>query len=177
MEMHNEPLMWHVLHVQSGYEKHVASQLKYGGVECYIPVTKEVKYWGNQHKQVYVPLFPGIIFCHMCEADRMNIRDIEVLQSYIIPGQPEGHVILPKEEIAIIKLLEKGNPGLCEEHLFKGDAVVVMEGPFTGFHGIMIDGKASKRLLVRLTGLKQIVAVDISPFQIQKAKSSHVLAS
>jgi transcription antitermination factor NusG len=174
--MLDESKRWHLLRVQPKYEKSVASALKYREIEVYVPITKVIKYWTDKQKQVFVPLFPGLVFCNLLNAEMQDVLNMD----HVIDFDSRNSNIMsdiPKEEIEIIRLLEKGNPIISDKLQYDGEEVMVADGPFAGFHGVMIPSERSQRLLVKLNALQQFVSVDIAPFGLRKANSSHSLAS
>lgn len=175
--MLNETKKWHVLHVEPKYEKSVSSALRHSGLEVFVPVTKVVKSWSDKKKIVSIPLITGHVLCNISECDKQEILNLEYVKGFVQLEASMDPMIIPKDEIGVLKLLEKGNPEVADKQQYTGEEVMVSEGPFAGFHGIIVENSWSKRLLVKLTNLKHYISVEISSFQLTNAKSSHSLAS
>ncbi len=177
MNLHNEPRRWHILRVKPTYEKQVGSALKYIDTEVYVPVMSVIKRWSDQEKQVLLPMFPGYVFCNIYSFEKEQMLCVNHVYGFGITNNESKPVTIPGDEIAIIKLLEKGHPEISSEQQYCGEEVMIAEGPFSGFHGIIIEKYGIQRLLVKLVTVKQFVSVDVSPFEADKANASHYLAS
>ena len=53
---------WHVLHTKSRQEKVVAAELGAMGIAYYLPLVRQVRYYGRRKAKVAMPLFPGYLF-------------------------------------------------------------------------------------------------------------------
>ena len=53
---------WHVLHTKSRQEKVVAADLAAMNIAHYLPLVKQVRYYGRRKVKVAMPLFPSYIF-------------------------------------------------------------------------------------------------------------------
>jgi len=66
---------WHLLHTKSRQEKVVAADLAAMGIAYYLPLVRQVRYYGRRKAKVALPLFPGYVFLrgsldHVYAADR-----------------------------------------------------------------------------------------------------------
>src|SRR5437667_9320849 len=57
-----DALVWHVLHTKSRQEKSLAADLAALKIDYFLPLVKQVKYYGNRKARVELPLFSGYVF-------------------------------------------------------------------------------------------------------------------
>jgi hypothetical protein len=53
---------WFVLHTRSRQEKAVASDLMALGVDFFLPLLKQARYYGGRKRSIELPLFSGYVF-------------------------------------------------------------------------------------------------------------------
>src|SRR6266550_2975427 len=53
---------WFVLHVKSRHEKALARELRFTGIDYYLPLVSKPAYYGRHKVFVQMPLFPGYLF-------------------------------------------------------------------------------------------------------------------
>ena len=152
---------WYALYTKPRWERKVAKQLKEQGMECYCPVTTEVRQWSDRKKKVTTPLFKSYVFVKLSEKDRAKVFDTPGVVQYVFwLGKP---AIIRNKEIEIIQQwLEDGQAEEVEVgDLSPGDRINITNGSFKGQDAIVSEiGK--KRLKLVLKNLGLVVNVKIS---------------
>lgn len=127
---------WKVIYVSSRAEKKVAERLREKGIECYVPMKKEMKQWSDRKKMVESPLITGYVFVRpMAQQRDLVLQQQGVLNFVRYNG---GDASVRELEIEALKSIEK--KGYFVEVRFgdtyqKGDSVVIQHGPFKGLNG------------------------------------------
>ena len=67
---------WRVLYVRPRWEKKVEDQLTERNIENFLPLREEIRQWTDRKKRVIVPLFPGYLFVHVNERERVDTFDV-----------------------------------------------------------------------------------------------------
>jgi transcription antitermination factor NusG len=149
---------WYVLHTKSRQEKVVADDLAAMGIGCFLPLVKQVRYYGNRKAWAELPLFPSYVFLrgevdHVYEADRTK----RIAQIIKVSQQDK----LDWELRNLYLALSAKAPLTPFPYLKVGVRVEVRSGPFRGLQG-MIEGRTPKdRLLLQVDILGQAVSLEI----------------
>ncbi|MFI5379191.1 MAG: transcription termination/antitermination protein NusG [Tepidisphaerales bacterium] len=150
--------LWYVLHTKSRQEKVVADGLAAMGIAHFLPLLKQVRYYGNRKAWVDLPLFPGYVFLrgavdHVYEADRTK----RIAQIIKVHQQDKLDWELRNLHVALVAKV----PLTPFPYLKAGVRVEVRSGPFRGLQGV-IEGRTPKdRLLLQVDILGQAVSVEI----------------
>jgi transcription antitermination factor NusG len=156
-ELSQTDLRWWVAQVQSRQEKALARHLKPLGVPFYLPLWEKRSRRGGRVFLSYLPLFPGYVFCRSLATARLGARRTNLI-TRILDVADQG---LLAEELAQLRALQESGASLfpCSEFV-PGDPVRIVEGPFKGYHGVVLRGQGRPRLLVSISMLRKAVAVE-----------------
>src|SRR3954468_6567352 len=135
---------WRVLHTKSRQEKVVAADLAAMGIAHYLPLVRQVRYYGRRKAKVAMPLFPGYVFLrgsldHVYAADRTK----RIANIIAVNAQQQLDWELRNLHLALSKDAEL----TPFPFLRKGVRVEVRSGPFRGLQGV-IEGRAAENRLV-----------------------------
>lgn len=164
---------WYALQTKSRAEKRADHLLSSSGVESYAAIAVLPRRWSDRVRRVGMPLFPGYVFA------RFSLADIETPLS--LPGvvgvvRTEGvPVPLRDEEVAAVKRLARGitSSGVAPaavDFLTPGEPVVVVEGPFKGMEGVLLDASRG-RVAVRLDAIRLARAVELDRSVLRRRSS------
>lgn len=149
---------WHVLHVKSRQEKALADDLDRLGIDYYLPLVRELHYYGQRKNWVDLPLFPGYIFLSgrredMYRADRTR----RVLQILTVTDQRQFN-----SELENIRMV-LDNQGQLKPHPFlrQGCRVEVRSGPFRGLLGLVEDPSRIHRIVLQVNILGRAVSMEM----------------
>lgn len=112
-------------------------------------------------KRVTAPLFPGYVFVHVNQEERVRVlQTAGMVRIVSVAGRPSP---LNAEEVAMLQACA-ARPREFEPHPFLrvGQRVRVKQGPFAGWEGVLAYKKNSARLVVTLEQIMRSVAVDLA---------------
>ena len=127
---------WKVVYVSSRAEKKVAERLKENGIECYMPMKKELKQWSDRKKMVESPLINGYVFVNPSALDRDKVLQYSGVLHYV--RYNSGDAIVRDIEIEALRSIEQKGYFVNAEFskpLNTGDRVSIEYGPFKGLFG------------------------------------------
>src|SRR5437899_9902193 len=64
---------WHAMYTCSCHEKGVSRQLRQKQIDCFLPLYRSVRRWKDRRKELQLPLFPGYVFVHIDDEDRLRV--------------------------------------------------------------------------------------------------------
>jgi len=149
---------WWVAHLRSRQEKVLARFLRERGVPFYLPQMEKRTRRAGRTLVSYLPLFSGYLFFR-------GGRDAsqEALKSHVIvnllepPDQSEF-----ASELEQLHRLQLANVDLIPHPFVSaGDTVLITEGAFEGYRGVVVKEKGVRRLVVSVSFIRQSVALDI----------------
>jgi transcriptional antiterminator NusG len=178
-----DQLKWFVVHTYSGFEekakvalleraKEAGLQQKIG--EVYIPqTTKETTTKTGKKKQTSRNSFPGYIIVQMVldESTMHLVKNTPKITGFV--GNQKAPRPLPEHEVLRMTSgvdLEESKEAVIEIAFVKGDAVKVLDGPFSNFDGVIDEVRPEKRkvrVLVSIFGRETPVELDFT--QVQKS--------
>jgi len=163
---------WYVLYTRSRHEKRVKESFDLEGIECYLPLRKELRIWSDRKKWVEEPLFRSYIFVHI------DIGDYNV---YLKVLQTEGVVHFVRIEkrpvkvqeqlIEAIRQYEHSGEFISEEEekqLQVGDTVEVIHGSLKGLYGTLVQIGKKRKVRIMLEVVRQSVYVEIAKSYLKK---------
>jgi Transcription antiterminator len=159
-DLFEQPLQdapWFVAHVLSRREKLVARHATEKEIAFYLPqVEKSMRRSGRTFRS-YLPLFPGYLFLRGDNAARSVIRRTDGVANILdVPDQEELH-----RELSQIRELQLRGATLTPlVNLVPGDPVKIVDGPFQGYVGVVVQEKGAHRLIVSVALLRKAVAVE-----------------
>lgn len=167
-----EGARWYVVHTYTGYENKVKQNLEQRirtmGVadkifRVVVPTEEEIEIRDGQRRIVQRKIFPGYILVQMLLSDEVwhVVRQTPGVTGFVGPGNTP--VPLPEQEVqAILKQMEAEAPKIRVEFTI-GQAVRIVDGPFTDFEGVVdeIDQEKGKvRVLVSFFGRETPIELD-----------------
>jgi transcriptional antiterminator NusG len=176
-------LKWYVVHTYSGYEERAKQSLyeraKSAGMEekfgdIYIPQTiSESVTKSGKKRSVAKTSFPGYIIVQMQMDDSTMhlVKSTPKITGFI--GNAKNPRPLPDHEVLKITspetVQETTQQAVPEVQFTKGEAVKVMEGPFSNFDGVIDEVRPEKskvRVLVSIFGRETPVELEFG--QVEK---------
>jgi len=157
---------WYVCRMRARAEKQVDHLLAGSGFETYLPLVERVRQWANRKKRVAFPLFPGYTFTRFKLTDTLKV--VQTAGSvYVLSGSGRGcPTPIRDEELESVRILVEGieTTGEAVEHtdwMEEGSPVLVVNGPFKGIRGVLIEVIGRTIVSVRLTAIQMGVRVEI----------------
>ena len=170
---------WYVIHSYSGYEnkvkKNLESRIESMGVEDYIfevvvPTEDVVELRDGRRRTVEQRVFPGYILVDMILNDEswFVVRNTPSVTGFVGSGnQPTP--LRDEEADSILRRMEEDAPKVKVSFRI-GDAVRIVDGPFTDFMGTVDDlnlERGKVRLLVSFFGRETPVELDFLQVETQ----------
>lgn len=155
---------WYACWTRSRAEKRVKAWLDTHRIEAFLPLVEKERQWADRKKRVPFPLFPGYLFVRVA-AERVPevVRAPSVVTIVGTEGRPSP---IRGREIASVRALLEGvnRSGILPspaDFLEDGDWVRVIDGPFEGMEGILLEGAGRPRVVVQLSAIHQAVRVEL----------------
>jgi transcription termination/antitermination protein NusG len=149
---------WFVIHTKSRQEKILSGELERMGVVNYLPLIRQVRYYGRRKFKVEQPLFAGYLFLRG-STEQAYLADRTHRVAQIIKVSDQEH--LTWELCNIQQALSYGAVLDSFPFLRKGVRVEVRSGPFRGLQGIIEDTTKNDRLILQVRTLGRAVCLEI----------------
>ncbi|HUJ13804.1 MAG TPA: transcription termination/antitermination NusG family protein [Thermoanaerobaculia bacterium] len=150
---------WWVAHTKSRQEKLLARYLREHGVPVYLPQMEKRTKRAGRTLVSYLPLFGGYVFFRGGRDERMHALKSNVVVNILEPPDP-AEIATELEQLHDLQLTEAE----LVPHPFvePGDMVLITEGAFEGYRGVVVKEKGTMRLIVSVSFIRHSVAVDIA---------------
>lgn len=155
---------WYACYTRARHEKQVEQLLQQRGFESYLPLVGLMRQWKDRKKLVQFPLFPSYVFGRFSLKQLHDVLTIPGVSTVVrANGYPTP---IPARDIENVRMFARaiadtGVPVEQRPFLAEGDWVQVMEGPFEGVEGIVIEQRGRKRVLVGVEAIGQGLEIDI----------------
>ena len=161
-------LHWYVLYTRSRAEEKVQKELSLRNYHVYLPLTRKLKVWRNRQKKLISHiLFPNYIFIKTTCCKLNSIIQLPDIVSFInCSGEPS---VVPDKEIDAIRNMIDYNIDISIEPVFKtGERVKIVDGPLSGYEGILVEQKGKNRFGIHLEVLNKTILADICLAELEK---------
>lgn len=170
--MNTSANQWYLLYCKPRQELRAQQHLANQGYNSFLPQISLQKLRGNKWQQVTEPLFPRYLFLHIGSVDQLNIRAIRAtrgISDFVRFGSqlataPNALVQLLTQQQIILKQ----QPEDCR--LKKGDAISIINGPFSGLQAVFDTADGDKRSIILISMLGQWVSAAVDNQQIVAKK-------
>jgi len=159
-----EESRWYACYTRARHEKRVEHVLRERGIESYLPVVSRIQQWKDRKRRVEFPLFPSYVFGRFTLREMHAVLTTPGVSTIVrINGYPTP---IPDRELDNIRrfAMAVADSG-CEPEpaafVREGDWVRVVDGPFRGVVGIVVERRGRRRILVGLRAIGQGLEVDV----------------
>jgi transcription termination/antitermination protein NusG len=163
---------WYVIHTYSGYENKVKQNLEHriDSMEMHdqifrviVPTEEEIEIKNGQRRTVNKKIYPGYVLVQMRLTDDSwyVVRNTPGVTSFV--GHGNKPTPLEDDEVKTILKQMEGEAPKVRVSYQKGQAVKIIDGPFTDFEGVVdaIDHERGRvRVLVSFFGREAPVELD-----------------
>lgn len=154
---------WHVLHVRSRQEKALCADMSALGVDCYLPLVRQTRFYGHRKAKVQIPLFPGYVFL-LGSIEQAYSADRTGRVARIIPVFNQEQM---DWELGNLQLAMRQQPDLAPYPFLRtGLRVEVRSGAFRGVQGVIENRAKEGRLILQVTTLGKAVSLEIDASQV-----------
>lgn len=140
------------------------------GFEAYLPIVDVKRQWSDRIKLVSVPLFNSYIFVKIKKNELIAIRDTQGVV-FVVAFKNEVATIQDSEIESIRRFVAAKQEIFVEEtrRLRKGAAVRIVDGPFAGMEGTLVDDCKNGNFAVRIDaiGLSLVTHIDRLMLEIE----------
>ena len=160
MELVENRIRWYAVRVRSRFERVATTHLTERGFETFFPSYTTRRRWSDRIKTIEVPLFPGYLFCR---TDLQSRRPIVTVPGFVdFVGFGNGPAPVEDSEVDSIRMVtERGQKYQPWPFTKVGQRVQVTNGPLRGMHGVMVETRNERHILVSVELLQRSVLVDI----------------
>jgi transcription antitermination factor NusG len=149
---------WHLLYVKSRQEKQLSDDLSAMGIANYLPVTRQVRYYGKRKIALELPVFPGYVFL-LGSLDDAYLADRTKRVVSIIRVADQDRM---EWELENIRAALSCNAELAPHPFLKeGMRVEVRSGPLRGLQGVIESRARADRLILQIEMLARAVSLEI----------------
>ena len=155
---------WYACYTRSRHEKQVDRLLQRRGIESYLPVVPRVRQWRDRKKVVAWPLFPSYVFGWFALNDLHQVLSTPGIATVVrANGQPVAIAAEDLENVRRFAAALADHDGELDVRPFlvEGQWVEVMNGPFVGVRGVVIERRNRRRVLVGLEAIGQGLEIDV----------------
>lgn len=151
---------WYALQTKPKHEKVVATVLEGKGYIQFLPLYQNWRRCAGRLRSVFLPLFPGYLFCRFDTLHRLPILVTPGVFGIVSVGNIPAPI--PDEEIVMIQTSCSGRLRVSPwPYLEGGDLVRVECGPLQGVQGVFLNEKRGGRLVLSIEILRRSVAVEM----------------
>jgi len=171
---------WYVLHVYSGFEKKIATQIKEQAEQkglaeqigdIIVPVEEVTEVRRAQKVNTERKFFPGYVLINMDMSDDAwhLVKDVPKVTGFL-GSKTRPSPITDAEAERIMKQSQEGSENRRPAVIFEiGEQVRVADGPFTSFNGVIEEVDEDKgRVKVSVSIFGRSTPVDLEYGQVEK---------
>jgi transcription antitermination factor NusG len=160
------PGRWWAVYTKSRAEKTLARHLLTREVPYYLPLSRNSYRKNGRTFTSYLPLFPGYVFLHANETERVIALESNVVSRILpIPDQARLFADLRKVD----RMLAAEAPVATTHEFLPGEPVRIVAGPFEGQSGTLVRHGNQSRLVVEVAFLQQAVWADVEDWMVEPA--------
>ena len=171
---------WYIIHTLSGSEKRVKQMIldqiaKKGMSEFFeevvVPVIEVSEVKRGKPVKVEKKFMPGYILIkmHMTDESWHLVKSVPKITGFL-GGKSKPHPLSAKEIQNIFNQLESEKKDITQARLYEiGEIVIVTDGPFDSFNGVIDDiDNEKQRLRVSISIFGKATPIDLSFNQVKK---------
>lgn len=149
---------WYACYTRARHEKKVAARLRGRDITVYLPLVSRESQWHDRRTVVEWPMFPSYLFARCLREELYEVSSTPGVVTLVsFDGTP---VPIPDAEIENIRrfagaLRETKSDPEPAPLVSEGQAVRVIEGPFRGIEGRVVERRKGRRVLLEV-GLEAI---------------------
>ncbi len=176
MHSSNSRYPWFALTVKHHHEKAVTLALNGKGLDSYLPLYRSFHRSAGRLQPVFLPVFPGYVFCSLDINKRLPTLTIPGVRSIVSVGRVPAEV--PEAEILAVKaMVESDLPVAPHPSFYAGQQVYIECGPLRGVQGTLLECKGNYRLVVAIELLQRAVSTEVDLAWVRPASAPFAMAS
>ena len=168
-QLDTETSKWFAVYTHFKREKLVKKMLDQKGIECYLPLRKEVRNWSKKKRTMELPLISCYIFVKIRKAEYVPVLETEYVLKFI--KFAKDLIAIPDNEIQLVKNIlqdEVDFEMMPVDKFQKGDNIIIVGGSLAGTKGQLIDFEGKKRVLITLDYIQHTFNLSVEKHLIKK---------
>jgi len=160
-----EQSFWYAAYTKGRHEKHVRRQLEERRISNFLPIYNSVRRWKDRRKELSLPLFPGYVFVHVSDQDRLRVLQVPGVVRFVsFNGRP---AVLENAEIDSLKnAVAAGVKAEPHPYLKVGQKIRMKHGPLAGASGVLDRKKDKFRLVISLDLIMRSIVAEVQAADI-----------
>jgi transcription antitermination factor NusG len=157
-------LRWYACYTRARHEKRVHAIMHERGIETFLPLVQRASQWKDRKKLVEWPLFPSYVFARIALRETYTVTSVPGVTALVHSnGRPAPIEDSDIENVRLFASALRGGDIPVEPRPFyaEGSWVEVMEGPFAGIRGVVVERRGRQRVLIGLRAIGQGMEIDI----------------
>lgn len=153
--------IWIALYTQPHREKAIACQLRFLGMESYVPVRRVVRQWSDRKKTVEIPLLPSYVLVRLSPSEHHLVFQADGIVRVVTF---HGRVAVVRQcEIDLLKRIERDDESVSiTSEPFRTDEIVqIISGAFAGYRGKVVRSDGMCRVALQIEELGFAVEVKV----------------
>lgn len=142
-------------------------------IEVFLPKVAVDRKWKDRTKRVEEPLFRSYIFAHVTERERVRVLQMQgIVRTLAFGGQLAE---MTTDEITQLRLTQADTSRLALMEQWRppvGATIEVVEGPFAGLKGEVLQQRGQAYLVIRISALRQAVKVNVPLAWVKSTSAS-----
>lgn len=168
-QLDTEVSKWFAVYTRFKREKLVKKMLDQKGIECYLPLRKEVRNWSKKKRTMELPLISCYIFVKIKKTEYVPVLETEHILNFVKFGK--DLIAIPENEIQLIKNILQDDVDfemMPMDKFQKGDNIIIVGGSLAGTKGQLVDFEGKKRVSITLDYIQHIFRLSVEKHLIQK---------
>lgn len=155
---------WYACYTRARHEKLVERLLMQRGIECYLPLVPRLRKWKDRRKLVSMPMFPSYVFGKFGASELYQVLSVPGVATVV---RSNGRLVpIKAEDLENVRRFAAGLEGTSlslqvRPYVAEGQRVRILEGPFEGVEGVVIERRNRKRVLVGLEAIGQGLEINV----------------
>ncbi len=149
---------WWVAHLRSRQEKVLARYLREYQIPFYLPqMEKRIRRSGRTFVS-HLPLFSGYVFFRGGRDAKLRVLKSNVVVNVLEPSD-QAEICGELKQLHALQLTQAEL--VPHPYVAPGDTVLITEGAFQGYRGVVLKERGVMRLIVSVSFIRQSVALEI----------------
>lgn len=160
------------LYTRPFHEFKVKEALMLRGVETFLPTGYRIGRGSRTKRLIEVPLFRSYVFFRTEPASDEFYYAVDLPGTVYVLSKNGKPLRVNDQEIESLKILSQSDLKdrlVPHSHLFKGNCVVLIKGPFAGARGIVVDIDTNRLMfVVNISILGRSVSIEVEPSWLKR---------
>ena len=159
--------LWYAIRVRPRFEKKAELQLRNKGIETFLPVIRQVRWWSDRRKVIETPLFAGYEFVRIQISPEERLRVLQTRGVMNFVGVAAGGTAITASQVEDLRrLLDSTAECSIRPFLRTGQRVRIRGGSLDGVEGILQEN-AHSHLIVSIECIQRSIAIRIEGYELE----------